>query len=83
MTLAQRLLDIRQAFETGPTAPEIVEALNAHVDQLVASAVADQALAVGASAPLQDVVQLNGEKKSLQELVGDQFLVLTWFRGNW
>ena len=83
MTLAQRLLDIRQAFETGPTAPEIVEVLNAHVDQLVASAVADQALAVGELAPLQQAIQMNGERRSLQDLCGDQFLVLTWFRGNW
>lgn len=83
MTLAQRLLDIRQAFETGPTAPEIVEVLNAHVDQLVASGVADQALAVGELAPLQQAIQMNGERRSLQDLCGDQFLVLTWFRGNW
>ena len=83
MTLAQRLLDIRNAFETGPTAPEIIKVLNAHVDQLVSSAVADQALAEGASAPLQHVVQLNGQRKSLRELLGEQFLVLTWFRGNW
>ena len=83
MTLAQRLLEIRNEFESGPTAPEVIEVLNAHVDRLVSSDVTEQALSVGASAPVQHAVEVDGQRKSLQEYFGSQFLVLTWFRGNW
>jgi hypothetical protein len=82
-TLAQRLREIRHSFETGPTSPEVVEVLNAHVDRLVASKTEGQALAVGDSAPLHHVVETDDGCKSLQELCGTRFLVLTWFRGNW
>ncbi|QEG24569.1 hypothetical protein [Mariniblastus fucicola] len=79
--LASRLSEIRHAFENGTTPPEIVQVLNAHVERMVASGVADQALKVGDAAPLSQ--QIAGRNCSLGDLMGESGLVLTWFRGNW
>lgn len=82
MTLAQRLSEIRHAFESGDTPPEVIAVLNAHTEQLVASGVSSQALSVGSAAPSGLVPSEDGPK-SLEEYMGPRSLVVTWFRGNW
>lgn len=84
-TLADRLTQIRETFESGSTPSHIVNVLNAHVDWLVENSVEDRALKAGAHAPLDLPVVFEDGPTTLQQLseAGNDFLVLTWFRGNW
>lgn len=83
MTLVERLENIRRDFEAGETPQELIETLNQHVDRLVATNVVDNALAVGDAAPLDLPIQSQAGSILLSDLFNGQFLVLTWFRGNW
>lgn len=83
MNLHNRLVEIRQAFETGDTPREIVEVLNGNIEKLLAAGVSSQALKVGDQAPLDLTVQTNSDAVPLKRLLKGKFLVLTWFRGNW
>lgn len=84
-TLADRLTQIRETFESGSTPSHIVEVLNSHVDWLVENSVENRALSAGSSVPLDLPVVSEHGPKTIQELndAGNDFLVLTWFRGNW
>ena len=83
MDLQQRLTEIRIAFETGDTPKDIVALLNGHVEKLVASDAGDKALKVGQSAPMELTIQTRDGTQTLSDLLEDELLVLTWFRGNW
>lgn len=83
MNLSERLAKIRHDFETGETPTEIIKVLNDHVETLLNSNVAEQALKVGQSVGLDGLVQSDEGPVSLSSLFGERFLVLTWFRGNW
>lgn len=83
MNLAQRLRNIRHEFETGDTPREIIDTLNAHVDELLSGNLAERSLAVGEKALLDLIVGDDDQRQTLRSLMGDRFLVLTWFRGNW
>lgn len=83
MGLYQRLKNIRHEFEHGDTPREIVEVLNDHIDNLLSSNVAEQAIRVGETAPTKLRVLFGNESVPLNSLSGEHFLVLTWFRGNW
>jgi hypothetical protein len=83
VNLSQRLNNIRVKFETGDTPPEIVDVLNDHVQYLLDSNVEKNALTVGDSVPMELQVHTETGTKRLSDLIGDRFLVLTWFRGNW
>lgn len=84
-TLADHLTQIRETFESGSTPGHIVNVLNAHVDWLVENSVEDRALSTGAHAPLDLPVVSESGPTTLQQLneAGNEFLVLTWFRGSW
>lgn len=83
MNLSQRLADIQHEFETGDTPRAVIDVLNNHIKQLLASNVADQALSVGGIAPLDATLSFNGVQQPLSSFFGEKYLVLTWFRGNW
>ncbi len=83
MDLHQRLENIRHEFEHGDTPREIIDILNDHIDNLVASNAAEQAIKVGAIAPTKLRILYRAELVPLSSLSGKSFLVLTWFRGNW
>jgi len=83
MSLAVRLSEIRRSFENGTTPPEIIQVLDSHVEELVASKVSEQALSVGDTAPIQERIQINADRQTLDQQMGSNFLILTWFRGNW
>lgn len=83
MSLVERLEKIRHDFETGETPRETVTTLNNHVDRLVASNVIANSLAVGSIAPIDLKVVTRTGAKSLIEFFDNEFLILTWFRGNW
>ena len=83
MDLHKRLSEIRRAFETGDTPREIVDVLNDHVENLLASNVGDKALQVGEQAAMDLTVQTSSGLEPLSHFLRERFLVLTWFRGNW
>lgn len=83
MEFIRRLEEIRIAFETGDTPEEIVEVLNANVDRLIAEDAGQNALQVGDLVSLDLLAGPRNATIRLQDLMGDHFLVLTWFRGNW
>ncbi len=83
MDLSQRLNKIRDDFENGDTPREIIDVLNAHVEELIANNVAAKAISVGDLAPMNSVVSFVGKAVPLNRFFGEHFLVLTWFRGNW
>lgn len=83
MNFKNRLTEIRHAFETGDTPAEVVEVLNRNVEELLVSDVTERARKVGECAPLSLTVESNHESQPLSSYFGEQFLVLTWFRGNW
>lgn len=83
MNLRERLTKIRQDFETGDTPSEIVEVLNGDIERLLNENVAENALKVGEFADLNLTVHSGEKQISLSSLVGERYLVPTWFRGNW
>lgn len=83
MSLAVRLAEIRRSFENGTTPPETIQVLNAHVETLVASKVHEQALSVGDTAPMDQRIEVDADRQTLDQQMGSNFLILTWFRGNW
>ncbi len=83
MNFYQNLADIRNDFENGDTPQEIVDVLNSHVEELLASDTQSRTISVGESAPMDSKVQFKKRTVSLSELIGEHYLVLTWFRGNW
>lgn len=83
MEFNKRLNDIRKKFENGETPQKIIDVLNAHVDDLLSQGLEKQAISVGNSAPLDGSIWDTATSLTLADLVGDKFLVLTWFRGNW
>jgi hypothetical protein len=82
MTFADRLAAITHEFETGDTPPEIIAVLDAHVEYLIRSRAADNALQVGDKAPLDRALAAI-DKLTLENFCLHPILVLTWFRGNW
>jgi len=86
MNLTERLNEIRHEFETGDTPQEIVDVLNSHIDDLIASNATEKALPVGSTLPSDLTVWSGGPGEPaipLEKLIGEHYLVLTWFRGNW
>lgn len=83
MNIADRLSNIWHDFETGDVPRETVDVLEAHINKLVSSKVADLALPVGSIAPLDTVVHFEGSAVSVGEFCEADFLILNWFRGNW
>lgn len=83
MPLGDRLTEIRQAFESGETPDHVVETLNSHVDWLIENRVEERALKLGQHVSLDHSIQMMEGPATLGELKGKDFLVLTWFRGNW
>lgn len=83
MDFLERLSDIRQQFETGETPQSIIDVLNAHVDELLSQNWEESAVGVGQLAPMELPVWNTETSIPLANLMGDRFLVLSWFRGNW
>lgn len=83
MNLNKRLVEIRREFETGDTPREIVKVLDGNIEKLLDADVAGNALKVGEQAPLELAVQTTDGSKPLRHFLRKQFLVVTWFRGNW
>ena len=82
-SLSERLADIRQRFVSGETPREIIDVLDANVARLLKERVTEQARKVDDVISMAEQVQTEHESWALQALSGEQFLVLTWFRGNW
>ena len=84
MEFSDRLADITHQFQTGDTPREIIEVLDAHVKRLLEQNVASQAIQVGSIAPKHlNAYWEKGPVELMTRFCRDQFLVLTWFRGNW
>ena len=83
MEFLERLSDIRQTFETGETPQSIIDVLNAHVDDLLSQNWEASAVGVDQVATLSLPVWNSETSLPLSDLMGERFMVLTWFRGNW
>ncbi|MDG2013434.1 MAG: hypothetical protein P8J33_08015 [Pirellulaceae bacterium] len=84
MNFRQTLNEIQYKFENGDTPPEIIKVLNDHIDNLKSMDLCKALPTVGSSVAIseQEVFSEHG-KHLLSSLIGERFLVLTWFRGNW
>lgn len=83
MEFIERLKEIQQEFESGETPQEIIDVLNAHVEDLLSQNPEKQAVSVGETAPSDLPVWSTENSMPLANLMGDAYMVLTWFRGNW
>jgi hypothetical protein len=83
MHFLQRLNDIRQRFETGGTPREVIEVLDQHIEWLLAENVASRAISLGSIAPMSQSVHSDSGDIPVRELFSGEFVVMTWFRGNW
>ncbi|WP_145204715.1 hypothetical protein [Planctomycetes bacterium Poly30] len=83
MALHETLRAIRTAFEEGPTPAEDIRVLDAHVEALRSSGLAERAIRAGTRAPDFAMRSTCGRTLALGELLANGPVVLTWFRGNW
>lgn len=82
MSLQEALNTFKTDFET-KVPPEALALMHKTTEDLRASGIVEDALKIGDSAPQFSLKETDGAVKSLDDLLKDGPLVLSFYRGKW
>lgn len=83
MSLQDKLDALKTKFETEMTSPEVVAVMHRVTQELIASGQPERALKAGDRAPAFMLPDPDGKAVSLQDLLANGPVVLTFYRGVW